>query len=439
MIGTILRVEWTNLKRDRAALFLTFVLPLGFFAIFAAIFGNLGTGGEGGPKALAVLAVDRDGSTISSDLIAALAAQEGLTVSRAPRATDDVPEPPPWDRESAFRAVRGGEAAAAVVVPEGFGRRYGDFGSPGAAIELIYDASNPMARYTVGGLLQAAAFQAAPTVLVERGFQMLQDYGGGDMTGEQVEALGNLRGLIDQAGGGAAAVQADGPGALIAVEATAAHDDEGEGDFSMVAYYAAGIGVMFLLFSMSGAAGTLLDDQESGVLERLLSSNLTTERLLAGKWLFYALVGVAQIVLMFLLGAFAFGLELFVAKRLAGFGVMTLVTCAAASAFGMLLATLCTSRAQLGGVSTIVILVMSALGGSMVPRFVMPDFMDALSKLTFNGWALDGFLKVFWYADPQVGVLGGLWSLAPQVAVLASVTFVFLWLARRFARRWERV
>jgi ABC-2 type transport system permease protein len=69
----------------------------------------------------------------------------------------------------------------------------------------------------------------------------------------------------------------------------------------------------------------------------------------------------------------------------------------------------------------------------------MPDFMDALSKLTFNGWALDGFLKVFWYADPQVGVLGGLWSLAPQVAVLASVTFVFLWLARRFARRWERV
>jgi len=37
---------------------------------------------------------------------------------------------------------------------------------------------------------------------------------------------------------------------------------------SMVAYYAAGIGVMFLLFSMAGAGGALIEEQESGTLER---------------------------------------------------------------------------------------------------------------------------------------------------------------------------
>jgi ABC-2 type transport system permease protein len=260
------------------------------------------------------------------------------------------------------------------------------------------------------------------------------------MSSEQRGALANLAQLIDAAGGGAATAASGGPGALIAVTATAAHDDAaGAAGFSLVAYYAAGIGVMFLLFSMSGAAGTLLDDQASGVLERLLSSNLTTSQLLAGKWLFYAVVGVAQVVMMFAFAALVFGLDLFVAKRLAGFGVMALVTAAAASAFGILLATLCGSRAQLGGVSTIVILLMSALGGSMVPRFVMPDFMDTLSKPTFNGWALDGFLKVFWYDDPQVGVVGGLAALAPQVAVLGAATLIFLGLARRFSRRWERV
>ena len=80
-------------------------------------------------------------------------------------------------------------------------------------------------------------------------------------------------------------------------------------------------------------------------------------RLLAGKWLFFMLIGVLQVVLMFVWGALVFGLDLFTAKRLIGFSVMALATGAAAAAFGLLLATLCKSRAQLGGVSTIVILV----------------------------------------------------------------------------------
>ena len=171
----------------------------------------------------------------------------------------------------------------------------------------------------------------------------------------------------------------------------------------------------------------------------MLSSNVGMGQLLAGKWLFFMLTGVAQVVLMFVWGALAFGLDLFAVKRLAGFSVMALATGAAAAAFGLLLATLCKSRAQLGGVSTIVILVMSALGGSMVPRFVMPDFMDTLSKFTFNGWALDGFLKVFWYDDPEAGLLSSVIDLAPQFGVLSGACVVFLWLARRLASRWESV
>ncbi len=161
--------------------------------------------------------------------------------------------------------------------------------------------------------------------------------------------------------------------------------------------------------------------------------------LLRGRWLFYSLVGVSQVVVMFLWGALAFGLDLFTAKRLVGFGLMAVVTGAAAAAFALLLATACKSRAQLGGVSTIVILVMSALGGSMVPRIFMPDFMDTLAMFTFNGWALDGFLKVFWYDDPAAGVLGGAIDLLPQLGVLSALTVVFLWLARRLAGRWESV
>jgi ABC-2 type transport system permease protein len=51
----------------------------------------------------------------------------------------------------------------------------------------------------------------------------------------------------------------------------------------MVSFYAAAIGVMFLLFTASGAAGALLDEAESGTLDRVLSSHVTVTSLLLGK------------------------------------------------------------------------------------------------------------------------------------------------------------
>ena len=100
---------------------------------------------------------------------------------------------------------------------------------------------------------------------------------------------------------------------------------------SLVSFYAAGIGVMFLLFSMVGAAGfVLLEEGESGTLERLLCTRLGMSGILFGKWAFLVAVGFAQLSVMFLWGSVAFGLPLF--SHLAGFAVMTLATTAAAAA-----------------------------------------------------------------------------------------------------------
>jgi ABC-2 type transport system permease protein len=141
-------------------------------------------------------------------------------------------------------------------------------------------------------------------------------------------------------------------------------------------------------------------------------------------------MGVLQLTVMFVWGRIAFGLDLF--SHLPGFFVMTLFTASAASAFGLVLATLARTRAQLSGLSTILILTMSALGGSMFPRFLMSETMQKFGLLTFNAWALDGYLKVFWRDAP-------VWELWPQVAVLAALATVFLTLARVFARRWEAI
>jgi ABC-2 type transport system permease protein len=111
---------------------------------------------------------------------------------------------------------------------------------------------------------------------------------------------------------------------------------------------------------------------------------------------------------------------------------MTVFSAAAGAALGLVLATASRTRAQLSGLSTIIILTMSALGGSMFPRFLMSDTMQKMGLVTFNAWALDGYLKVFWREAP----LTALW---PQVLVLSLVTIVLLSLARLFARKWETV
>ena len=44
---------------------------------------------------------------------------------------------------------------------------------------------------------------------------------------------------------------------------------------------------------VGGAGGALLDEAESGTLERLLSTNIGMTGLLVGKWLLLALIGFA--------------------------------------------------------------------------------------------------------------------------------------------------
>jgi ABC-2 type transport system permease protein len=109
---------------------------------------------------------------------------------------------------------------------------------------------------------------------------------------------------------------------------------------------------------------------------------------------------------------------------------MTVVTAGAAAALGLVLATLARSRAQLSGFSTLLILTMSALGGSMFPRFLMSETMQKMGLITFNAWALDGYLKVFWRN-------AAIWDLWPQLAVLIALGSAFLAIARLLARRWE--
>ena len=392
MIMLIFRNAWTQLRRDRAAQILAFVVPIAFFSIFAVIFGG-GGNRMNGTSRVAVAVVDEEQSAKSRALVEALQADSGLSVvtTRLVRPGDDASRET-LTRETAEQMVKRGEVPAALVLPPGVGASIGSLGSAGVKALVLNDPSDPVAGRMVGGLLQRAALRAAAA---GGGFMGMAPRDAEEMMPlrfEQRAVLGEKRGS------------------------------------PMVAFYAAGIAVMFIMFSAAAAGGALIEETESGTLERVLTSGLGMTGLLLGKWIYLTSLACVQVVVMFVWGMLVFKLPLL--EHLPGFIVMTVCTSAAAAAFGLVLATLSRTRQQLSGLANLIVLSLNALGGSMFPRFLMSDALQRASLIGFNAWALDGYLKVFWREAPLA-------ALAPQVGAILGFTALFLVLARRLARRWE--
>ena len=434
MIPTLIRIALITLRRDRVVQAMTFLLPIIFFSIFAMIFGSQGR--DTTPR-IDVAVVDEDRSEASGRLVAALRKETGLRLRTQPRRPGGPPDTSrvPISRMRALELVKGGLVPVAIVIPAGFGASFGSFDSTAKTIELLSDKADPVAPQVVNGLLQKTAMTGAPDLMTKRGLGMFEKYGGG-LTPQQKRAVDSWSAYLKDSAGVSGTGRATGSrtrasnpasGGMVPVKVV---DVLGEKKPNpVIALTAAGIAVMFLLFSASSAGGALLDEVETGTLERLLTSRASMGTILAGKWLYITLMGVFQITVMFVWGMAVFKLDLM--HHLPGFFVMTFFTAAAAAGFGLVLATLCKTRQQLGGVSTILILTQSAIGGSMFPRFIMSEQLKAIGRFTtFNANALDGYEKVFWREAPLVAI----W---PQVVVLAALTVAFLVVARMLAKRWE--
>lgn len=353
----VTHTHWTKFRRDRAAMVMTFVVPIAFFSIFALLMG-----GRAGGSRIRLAVIDEQRSAASQQFVARLKGEKALhVVDGAVTAAD------------AERQIRTGDLALALVLPKDF-RTTVDAAGARPKLTLLADTSDPFSSRVVSTTLQKVVLGRMPLDIRTR-----------DVLGSNKR---NPR----------------------------------------IAFAAAGLGVMFLLFMAATSGGALLDEAESGTLDRILASRISMGQLLLGKLAYLVMLSTLQLTVTFTWGALVFGVELW--EHLGGFLLITVTTAIATASFGLMLATFCRSRAQLTALANLVVLVMSALGGSLYPRFLMPESVRKLGLLTINGWALDGFLKVFWREE-------ALFALWPQIAVLLLAGTLFFTAARAMARKWE--
>lgn len=144
-------------------------------------------------------------------------------------------------------------------------------------------------------------------------------------------------------------------------------------------------GVFFIMLTL---ASGIHKEKADGTFQRLLAAPLSKTALLMGKLLPYHLVNLIQIALMFSIGVFVFHMNL---GNFPALLIVSISLSIAANGLGLLVAAFSHTYAQVNGFSVLLAVTLSALGGMMVPAFIMPDTLKTLSLFTPHAWALTAY------------------------------------------------
>jgi len=158
--------------------------------------------------------------------------------------------------------------------------------------------------------------------------------------------------------------------------------------------------VFAMFFVVIPIASIFIIERQQGTLQRLRAIGLPFGYVLAGKLLPFFIVNQLQAVLMVLVGMFIVpmlggeALHMPAGLSLFHWWLVAASVSLAAVAFALLVASLTRTSQQavvVGGVGNIL---MGAIGGIMVPKFMMPAAMQRLAEWSPMAWGLDGFHTV---------------------------------------------
>jgi ABC-2 type transport system permease protein len=397
MTLAMFRVMALELWRDRGALVMTFLLPPLVFLIFSTVFA--GTTGEDIKLKLSV--ADQVHSPDSIRLVKALMADPDL---RAEPARPDT-------ADAVRKRVKAGHADSGLIITA-------DPKAPGAALLIVADPSRAVAAPLTQARVQAAMARAMPEVLLSRQIDETTE-AIGELTKDQQDYAQTALATVAGQAGDKDAFKNRG---LFAREDIAGAKKGG----GTIAYYAGAVTILFALFSAMNGALSLIDERRSGVADRILAGPAGLAPVVTGKFLFLMGQTVIQAIAIFTTAELVYQVP--VTQHLLPWLVTTLAAAVCAGGLALGVVSFCKTRDQAQMLSTFIILILAAIGGSMVPRFLMPPWLQTVGWFTPHAWAIEAYQAILW-RDAGVGALYQPW------AVLTAIGLAGLGAALFMARR----
>ena len=159
--------------------------------------------------------------------------------------------------------------------------------------------------------------------------------------------------------------------------------------------------------------------------------------MILNRFLFAVLVGSVQIAVMLAWAAAVFGVRFFSIRQVISLGILVPSVAAAAAGLGLLITGLARTRRQQTTIGTITVLILSAVGGSMIPSFMMPPSLQAIGDWAFNARAIAAMQQVLWYTTPTDTTASMLIRIGPALGLIAITTVACLVGARILVARWR--
>jgi len=369
---------------DQRSVILTFLLPVILISLFAFAYGGIGVF-DGRSEPVNLLVADMDQTSSSKEIIYKIDSLEDISIVIS-------------DSVKSKELVIKGKYACALIIYKGFQ----DSLAAGNAtpIELVYDRSREMEIGILQQNLISTLMSSTSKIIVKKSIEnYLQD----QFPDIDKSISDNIL---------RTAIKDDSN--TVAIKWTSIVGEKNDTKLGLI-QAVAGTAILMLLFSVAGVGTSILEEKENGTINRLLYSPLKGSTILYGKMLFAFFISILQLTTMFLFAWLIFNMDLSV--NIPALILMIIATAFAVSSLGIFLAAIAKTRQQAQNLSTIIILIMSAIGGSMIPLFIMPAILQKIALLSVNYWGIQGFYDVFWRILPLEAIL-------PKILILMSIGII---------------
>lgn len=344
--------ELQLLMKDRQALGLLFFMPVMFIVFVTLALQDIYLTKVGKKIQLELIAENKCEKGLCADLLTELRRlQYDIQVLDKPTNTRQLTIVLPKDIERTVEIIKKNERL-----------------SEGDRVQLVFD---PTIDQSIRALVEANLMLALQSVMIQQVHKDTEDMPKGAIT---VADVNHFAGLIDE---------------------KAANGFILPNPIQQTVPAWSLFGMFFIVIPL---ANSMIRDRKLGVFKRLLSFPVKRGHLIAGKVLPFLILNVLQFALMFAMGIFVLpkitNLNLVLDFNYASLLLVTAACAFAATSFGLMIACLARTSEQASAFGSLSVVILAIMGGVMIPRFVMPDFMQKISLLSPLYWGLESYLDI---------------------------------------------
>jgi len=371
--------------RDRNALLMMFLVPMLIISV-----SGLALGGDYEQNMrISVLVVDLDNDEVSRGLVEFL---EDIDILDVDMESNEF---------AARERVKNQEYGRLIIIPLGFTESV--MTGQDTELLIIENPTEESQNTVLEKIVEGYASRISTNVIVVK---TVGAYGIPVYTEEQIMEIVDTAEQFVQP-----------PPVEVTIESTASSLAE----FSAFTQYVPGFAVMFLLFTtVQIGSVSLIKEQEAGTLRRLVTAPISRVEIIGGKIASTFIRGFVQLTVLMYFGNVVFGLNLG-SDTLALLILIAAITLAS-TGLGLLVAVLVKTADQADSVSLLLVLIMSAVGGSWWPLFIEPQFMQDMAHFTITAWAMEGFYDLIYFDLGLAGIL-------EEVGILVLMMIIFFGIA----------